>query len=196
MTKDRDFKQLVRARMSRTGENYTTARQALLDSPAPTDIRADVPTAAEATPTLSTGVASTAWRTTLDPQAAAFYDRTVRAFFDDAGRLTRIPTKRRAKVVVLFELLSRFDLDRTYTEPEVNAVIGAVHEDFATLRRELVDYRWMERHGGLYRRATEWPVRSASVAQEVEPYESAWFSSLGLPSRNRPSARSRPLGRE
>ena len=43
-----------------------------------------------------------------------------------------------------------FETERRYPEAEVNAVINQVHEDHATLRRLLVDYRLMERAGGVY----------------------------------------------
>ena len=47
MTKDKDFKKLVRSRMTATGENYTTARQTLLDS-ANSATNPAIPNAAEA----------------------------------------------------------------------------------------------------------------------------------------------------
>ena len=55
----------------------------------------------------------------------------------------------------LLEVLSRFEPGRSYTEPEVNRVLLAVHEDFAYLRRELVNYRYLERADGVYRVVAE-----------------------------------------
>ena len=40
---------------------------------------------------------------------------------------------------------------RGYTEPQVNEVLSASHEDFAYLRRELVNYRYLERAEGRHR---------------------------------------------
>ncbi|WP_349828720.1 DUF2087 domain-containing protein [Brevibacterium litoralis] len=175
MTRDRDFKRLVRTRMERTGETYTAARAALLDTPPPTREAPSAPAQAVPTP----AAPDRTWLDGVDVAARRFYDRTVRSFFDTQGRLRSIPTRRRAKVVVLFEILARFEPYRDYPEAEVNALIGAVHPDFATLRRELVDYRWLTRENGVYRLATEWPLWSATLEQEVEPFESAWFSHLG-----------------
>lgn len=84
MTKDSDFKQVVRARMSETGESYTAARAAV-----------------------------------------------------EASR--------------------------------------SLHEDFAYLRRELVNYRFLEREGGRYRTAAQAPERSAIERQEIPAWEAHWL---------------------
>ena len=65
-----------------------------------------------------------------------------------AGRLTKIPTQRKKRVVVLEFLASQFERDRQYSEKEVNAVIGAFHDDFCTLRRELIMAKLLDRAGG------------------------------------------------
>lgn len=80
-----------------------------------------------------------------DPQ----HERYVRIFFD-GPRLRGIPAKRKARVSVLLELLRRFEPGRRYAEPEVNDVLSTAHDDVAYLRRELVDYRYLEREDGVY----------------------------------------------
>jgi hypothetical protein len=93
-----------------------------------------------------------------------FRDKTLRAFFD-GERLRSIPAKRRARVVVLLELLRRFESGRTYAEHEVNDLLRASHDDVASLRRELVDYRYLERADGRY-----WVTRPGSGAgRERDP---------------------------
>lgn len=147
MTAHSDFKKLVRARMDRTGENYTTARAAL----------------------------------ELDRYAArAQHERLLRSHFEDGrfedGRLLRIPARRRARFAVLLELLSRFTPGRTYTETQVNSVLRPAHDDVAYLRRELVDYRLLERDGlGTYWVTTTPPVRDANEAQESGDWEKIWL---------------------
>jgi hypothetical protein len=61
-----------------------------------------------------------------------------------------IPIKAAKLQVVLDWLVELFEPERRYPEAEVNAVINQVHEDHATLRRLLVDYRLMDRAGGVY----------------------------------------------
>ena len=94
-------------------------------------------------------------------------DRVLRDFFD-GERLKTIPAQRKKRVVVLRELLRRyFEPGREYPEREVNERLGRAHEDVATLRRELVMYRFMERERGVYRIAERLPEYSATVAQEL-----------------------------
>lgn len=61
------------------------------------------------------------------------------------GQLLRIPLKRRKLESVLRWLVQAFEPGRQYTEAEVNAVLSGYHDDYATLRRELVDYRCLVR---------------------------------------------------
>lgn len=103
--------------------------------------------------------------------------RTVRIFFD-GPKLRQIPAKRKARVSVLLELLRRFDPARSYSEPEVNALLREAHDDVATLRRELVDYRYLLREAGVYRVNTAPPERDANESQEIPRGEAAWLSTL------------------
>jgi hypothetical protein len=77
--------------------------------------------------------------------------KTLAAFVRD-GRLVRIPVVISKQTVVLRWLVAHFDMDATYPESDVNAVLAQVHPDFATLRRMLVDHRFMGRQNGIYRR--------------------------------------------
>ncbi len=93
-------------------------------------------------------------------------ERVLRDFFD-GERLRAIPAQRKKRVVVLRELLRRFEPGREYTEREVNDALRVAHEDVATLRRELVMYGFMEREGGVYRVAERPPEYSVNVSQEL-----------------------------
>ena len=103
--------------------------------------------------------------------------RTIRAFFV-GDRLKQIPAQRRKRVIILQHLVERFAPDRDYTEREVSDSLKLVHEDFATLRRELIDYGFMSRAGGVYRVARELPSRSVQVQQEILGNESEWLRRL------------------
>ena len=50
-----------------------------------------------------------------------------------------------------------------------------VHEDFAYLRRELVNYHYLEREDGRYRTAPAAPRRSAQEQQEIPAWEAHWL---------------------
>ncbi len=92
--------------------------------------------------------------------------RVLREFFD-GDRLRSIPAQRKKRVVVLRELLKRFEPERHYAEREVNDILGRAHEDVATLRRELVMYGFMDRERGEYWLAASEPERGCNVAQEI-----------------------------
>lgn len=157
MTRDRDFKQVVRARMARAGETYTAAR-ACLEQQAPPRV---------ATPLGATG--QTAYDVARREQ-----DRLVDRFFA-AGRLAQIPAKRKARAGALLEVLTRFEPGRVYPEPEVNEILRSIHEDFAYLRRELVNYHYLERTEDRYRVVGQAPSRAPIERQEIPEWEAVWL---------------------
>jgi biotin operon repressor len=106
-----------------------------------------------------------------------FRARVLRNFFD-GERLKQIPAQRKQRVVILQHLVERFDPGRTYAEREVNDILSGVHEDFATLRRELVDYGYLERDHGIYQVTRGAPERGATVAQEIVGDEHEWLRNL------------------
>ena len=66
------------------------------------------------------------------------------------GRLRSIPARQKKKEVVLRFLFQQFEGERIYTESEVNSVLASYHEDFASLRRYLVDANLLQRENGMY----------------------------------------------
>jgi len=77
-------------------------------------------------------------------------DATVVGRFVQDGRLVIMPSKRSKLLLVLDHLAQDFEPGRTYAEAEVNAVLERYHDDFAALRRYLVDEGFMTREGGVY----------------------------------------------
>jgi hypothetical protein len=69
------------------------------------------------------------------------------------GRLVIMPSKRSKLRPVLGHIVQDFEPGRTYPEPEVNDILGRCHDDFAALRRYLVDEGFMSRDGGVYWRS-------------------------------------------
>jgi hypothetical protein len=67
--------------------------------------------------------------------------------FDERGRLVRWPVKFSIQRLALWVLWTHFDAKRVYTEREVNEVLKRWHTwgDHATLRRELINHRLLER---------------------------------------------------
>jgi hypothetical protein len=75
----------------------------------------------------------------------------VRQFFR-GGQLTAFPAKHSRYLDVLRVLVEDFEPAIDYPEAEVNSILLRRHEDFATLRRDLVDSGFMTRANGIYRR--------------------------------------------
>jgi hypothetical protein len=81
----------------------------------------------------------------VEPRGAVLVARLdrIRDAVDElaAGRPSsaEIPRAPERRLAFLREVADRFDADRTYTEPEVNDVLRAVHEDHVALRRYMVD---------------------------------------------------------
>lgn len=53
--------------------------------------------------------------------------------------------KEKKKIVILRKVAAQFEKDRQYTEPEINAILKDIWEDFATMRRYLIEYGYLDR---------------------------------------------------
>ncbi|HET8561509.1 MAG TPA: DUF2087 domain-containing protein [Marmoricola sp.] len=73
--------------------------------------------------------------------------------FVQERRLVIMPTRRAKRLLVLDHLAQSFEPGRTYPEPAVNEVLKGFHDDYAALRRYLVDDGFLARDGGVYWRA-------------------------------------------
>lgn len=60
-------------------------------------------------------------------------------------RLSHFPKKEKKKVAILTRIAQEFTPGRRYSEPEVNQLLGGIYPDFATLRRYLIEYGFMQR---------------------------------------------------
>jgi predicted transcriptional regulator len=78
------------------------------------------------------------------------YDRKVLRDYLVDGRLKTIPRQWKKRMVILHYLLEQFEGERQYTEREVNEIIRRTHDDYATLRRELIDNRLLAREREVY----------------------------------------------
>ena len=66
------------------------------------------------------------------------------------GKLKTIPVQRKKRRIILDEIAKQFQPGRIYTEKEVNLFIADFHDDFCTLRREMIAEGIMERDKGQY----------------------------------------------
>jgi hypothetical protein len=83
---------------------------------------------------------------------AAVDDPELWKWFRADGRLERLPASPAARTRVLARVVERFEREREYEEREVNVLLSQVDNDFATLRRYLVDEGLLRREKARYRR--------------------------------------------
>ena len=74
----------------------------------------------------------------LQAQRDEAYRQKVLSSFLVYGKLKSIPTQKKKERIVLEELVKAFEYDRLYAEREVNILLADYHDDFCTLRRDMV----------------------------------------------------------
>lgn len=60
-------------------------------------------------------------------------------------RLKVFSSKEKKKIITLRKIAEQFEKNRSYTEKEVNSILTEIYADFATIRRYLIEYGYMER---------------------------------------------------
>ena len=71
-------------------------------------------------------------------------------------QLTKIPETRKKRDIILNWLVTKFEVGIHYPETQVNTIIKRYHPDTATLRRELIASKLMQRENSVY-----WRIPSA-----------------------------------
>jgi hypothetical protein len=80
-----------------------------------------------------------------------FEEKVLRSFVS-GGELLRIPSSRKKRQVILRWLVEFFKEGVDYEEKRINEELKRHHWDCATLRREFIASKLMERNRGIYRR--------------------------------------------
>ena len=69
----------------------------------------------------------------------------IKAQFDDNNKLKKLPIKEKKKIIVFQQIMRSFEHFRDYNEKEVNEILKSFYSDFATIRRYLIEYGFMDR---------------------------------------------------
>ena len=80
---------------------------------------------------------------------AEYRQRVIDSFFE-YGKLKSIPAQRKKERIILEEIAKVFEEGRVYTEREVNIIIADFHDDFCTIRRDMIAEKLMDRENGKY----------------------------------------------
>ncbi len=78
-------------------------------------------------------------------------ERIIERFMKN-GRFETLPVQFKRRIYILEYILRHFELNRIYTEKEVNEIISRFHDDYCRVRREFIDIKMMNRKDGKYRR--------------------------------------------
>jgi predicted transcriptional regulator len=82
-------------------------------------------------------------------------------------RLTQIPAKLKVRLVILQWLAEKFEPEVRYAESELNEIIKRHHPDTASLRRFMLEWKFMRRERGVY-----WRVPQDEQLELLSRYES------------------------
>jgi len=70
--------------------------------------------------------------------------------FFDGGRLTKMPSSAGKRRLVVEKIAQEFEPGRRYPERDVNFMIQLIHQDYAAVRRYMVEEGFMDRADGAY----------------------------------------------
>jgi DNA-binding transcriptional ArsR family regulator len=87
-------------------------------------------------------------RLTEDLSGDAFEKKVFDNFLDEEGRIKAMPAQEKKYLVLLKHLSKAFEPGVRYSEKQVNEILLRYNEDTALLRRDLIDYKFMERESG------------------------------------------------
>jgi len=86
----------------------------------------------------------------LQRQRDEAYRQKVLDSFFEYGKLKSIPMQKKKERIVLEEIVKSFEYNRRYTEREVNIILADFHDDFCTLRRDMIGEKLMARDMQIY----------------------------------------------
>ncbi len=76
--------------------------------------------------------------------------KVINEFTSEDESIKAFPAQRKKMDILLAYVARSFELDKKYSEKLVNEILKQYNEDFATLRRELIDIKYMGRKSGEY----------------------------------------------
>ena len=85
-------------------------------------------------------------------------------FFLRCVKHKNIPKNNFEKQVLLLRLVNDFEDGKLYSEQEVNKIIEKYFEDYTTLRREFVNFRYMQRNPST---GEYWVVKRILTLQDI-----------------------------
>lgn len=80
------------------------------------------------------------------------YEQKVITNFFEYGRLKQIPSQLKKREIIIGYIAQKFELGKIYSEKELLSVIIDIHDDYCTIRRDLIGFGYFEDLERNYRR--------------------------------------------
>ncbi len=71
--------------------------------------------------------------------------QVISTYMDENGAIKTYPSKEKKKIIVLAEIIKNFKPLKKYSEKDINLILKRIYEDYATIRRALIEYGFLER---------------------------------------------------
>lgn len=71
---------------------------------------------------------------------------TLAHHMNESGGLINFPAKEKKKIIVLREIAKNFTEGKFYSEKEINRLLERIYDDYALIRRYLIQYGFLDRH--------------------------------------------------
>lgn len=72
-------------------------------------------------------------------------EKVLKSYFNPDGTLKIIPPKEKKRLIILRKIAELFDETRKYSEKEVNEILIPIYEDHVQIRRNMIEYGFMNR---------------------------------------------------
>ena len=80
------------------------------------------------------------------------YEEKVIDNFFEYGRLKRLPSQIKKREIVIGYIASRFEFEKIYTEKDLITIIVELHDDYCTIKRDLIGMGFLEDLNRQYKR--------------------------------------------
>lgn len=74
-------------------------------------------------------------------------EKIIKSSFESLSplKLKLLSSKEKKKIVILRKISEQFDSDLKYSEKEINTILKPIYDDYATIRRYLIEYGFLDR---------------------------------------------------
>lgn len=74
-------------------------------------------------------------------------EKIIKRYFPESyfGRLKTLTMKEKNRLIILKHIAKNFKRGKKYAEKEINSILSDIYDDYASIKRYLIDYKFMER---------------------------------------------------